>query len=156
MMPAAPPPVYAPQASIPQPASFVPQNTQPARPQSPSLAATQPQRPIIRARVQDDDPPPRKQRSSEPAVLAMPSPEELGLAAPRQPDSDEIDWPLVHNRLQQQGAVCSQRLQIQEGFRFIVILSTADKDRMQRIEADASTEAAAVRAAMAKVAELRK
>jgi hypothetical protein len=135
---------------------YVAPNNQPARNQPPAVAATQPQRPIIRARVQDDDPPPRKQLSPDTAVLAMPSPEELGLAAPKQPAVEEVDWPQVHNRLQQQGAVCSQRLQLQQGFRFIVILSTADKDRNQSVEADASTEAAAVRAAMAKVAELRR
>jgi hypothetical protein len=125
---------------------------QPAAP--PSLPAQAPKA-IIRARV-DDDPAPRKSAVNESAALAMPSPEELGLKAPKSPLNEEVDWQRVHGRLQQQGAVCSQRLQTQDGFRFIVILSTADKDRLRHIEADGTTEAAAVRAALAKVAELRR
>ena len=158
MVPVAPPGgYYLPQQPVPPVAGFNPATAPAPRTQPPATVAAQPQpnKPIIRARV-DDDPAPRTPIASEKLALAMPSPEELGLKAPKQPANEEVDWPLVHDHLKQHGAVCSQRLQVQDGYRFIVILSTADKDRVRHVEADGPTEAAAVRAALAKVGELRK
>ena len=126
-------------------------------PTSPAATAQRPSpspQPVVRGQAPDDPAPPKNAlRDSTP--LIMPSPEELGLTAPKQPAAD-LDWQQIHNRLQQQGAVCSQRLPLQDGgYRFVVILSTTQKDRVQHIEAEGPTEAAAVRAALDKVGELR-
>jgi hypothetical protein len=160
MIPAGPPGGYYPPPPGQPATGFAPSNallarTQPPIP-APAQTQAQPPKPVVRARVDVTSPAERKTAPIETTSLAMPSPEELGLTAPKQPLNDEVDWPQIHEHLKQQGAVCSQRLQVQDGYRFIVLLSTTEKDRVHRIEADGPTESTAVRAAMAKVAEIRK
>src|SRR5438067_18724 len=70
--------------------------------------------PVVRGQA-PDEPAPRKNPVKETTSFDIPSPEELGLAAPRSQPSQDLDWDQVHNRLTQLGAVCSQRLQLQDG-----------------------------------------
>jgi hypothetical protein len=110
--------------------------------------------PVVRAQA-PDEPAPRKNAVNESALLDVPSPEALGLAAPKNKMSDD-EWKQVHSQLTQQHAVCSQHLRLEDGsYRFIVILPTTQKDRVHHIEADGPTEAAAVRAALQKVGETK-
>jgi hypothetical protein len=150
-MPAAPPPMqYA-----------VPSNRgMPARaPGTPSMLAQQqqppqivPPRPIIRAQRGEDPPPAPRQTAARPTPLSIPSPEELGVA--RSTDNVAVDWTTVHNQLNRMGASCFHLERLANGgCRITCLLPGGQQGRSRHIEAEAASEAAAIRATLAKADE---
>ncbi len=85
---------------------------------------------------------------SRPAPVNIPTPEQLGIAA-APAASGAADWVAVRRRLQELRAVCFQlENRPQGGCRFVCLLPTGQPGRNQRIEAEADTEAEAVRLAL--------
>lgn len=108
--------------------------------------------PAPRFRAQDQDDPrssPKPVASAENvALLQMPSPEQLGVV---QANPVAPDWAEAHRRFDQLGATCFQVERLpQGGCRVVCLLSTGRPDRSHRIEAEALTEAEAVRLALEK------
>ena len=84
----------------------------------------------------------------------MPSPQELGVADVKRPENPIVDWTAVHNQLDRLGATCFQLERMPEGsFRITCLLPTNQRSCSHRIEAQASSEADAVRLALAKAQE---
>ena len=140
---------------------FVPQGNLVALQQAPApvnqLLPQQhvPPRPIIRAQREDDPPP-----LARPAQLVLrapfvkiPSPEELGVARARAPEISSINWTDVHTRLDRMGANCFHLEKLSGSCRVTCLLPTGQQGRSRRIEAEAETEAEAVRTALAKAEE---
>src|SRR5262245_30866718 len=81
----------------------VPARTQPAT--APPAPQPGPPRPIVRLQAEDEAPPPgRPAPELRRTALALPSPEDLGIAAA--PVSASPDWSAAHRRLSQLGAKC--------------------------------------------------
>ena len=138
--PYAPPPGYVMQPPAPRP----PQAAPPVR----AVQAAAP-KPVIRAQAQDDyAPPPR------PAPLAMPSPQQLGVAA-RSGDGG-CDWTALHRQMQDLG-VASFQMDRPNGdiYQFTCLLPTAEAGRTHRIEGHGATQAEAVRRALDEAARWR-
>lgn len=116
----------------------------PARPaQAPQGLAGAPPRPVFRGQA-PDEPTPR------PAPLSIPSPEELGVS-PARPAGGAADLAAARRRFKELGAVCFQIEDLpQGGCRIVCLLPTAQPERHHRIEAEAPTEAEAVRLALAR------
>ena len=134
---------------------FVPQGNQAAVQQR--LPQQQvPARPIIRAQ-REDDPVPLSRPAQTPQrrlVISIPSPEELGVAQRRPPQNAALDWTEVHTRLDHLGASCFHLEKCSKGrSRVTCLLPTGQQGRSRRIEAEADTEAEAVRTALAKAEE---
>jgi hypothetical protein len=116
----------------------------------PSQPVVEQPRPVIaRGQIPDEPiappaPPTAPARSI--SLLAMPSPQELGIAAGRPAEAAAVDWALLHRRLANLGASTtrSERL-AQDRFRFTCLLPTGTPDRLHRVEAEATSEAEAVR-----------
>lgn len=73
----------------------------------------------------------------------MPTPEELGL---RRPAEEPTDWSQTHRRLDRLGATCLHLERLPSGdWRFTCLLPTAKPSQSHRVEAEAATDAAAVR-----------
>jgi hypothetical protein len=113
-----------------------------ARPPAPSVAAAQPQRPIIRAQMGEE---PRSTARSSSTPVTLPTPEQLGLSAPAAKDG-KADWTAAHRRLDRLGAVSFQVQKLPEGnCRFVCLLPTDQPNYNHRVEVEAATEAEAVR-----------
>jgi hypothetical protein len=81
-------------------------------------------------------------------LLRLPTPEELGLAAERA-DSAGFDWSAAHHRLDHLGAVCFRLDKLPQGSsRVTCLLPTAQPGRTHHVEAEAPTDAEAVRLAL--------
>jgi hypothetical protein len=156
------PPIQAPYMgmnSYPAPYSAQPQaySAQPAWPQqaparAPVAQQSAPPRPIFRAKGADD---PAPIALSRPAMLAMPSPSQLGIVA--SPAGQSVDWSTIHDRFNRMGAVCVHLEKLSAGgYRFCCLLPTAVATRNHRIEAVADTEADVVRLALDKSEEWAK
>jgi hypothetical protein len=116
-----------------------------------SLAQQQParSRPIIRAQREDD--PARTPVASRVAPIVLPTPEQLGVGLSKESQRKAIDWANVHDRLERLGASCFHQQKVPEGgYRITCLLPTAQSERTHRIEAQAATEAEAVRAVLAR------
>jgi hypothetical protein len=84
----------------------------------------------------------------------MPTPQELGVADVKQRENPNIDWTAVHNQLDRLGATCFHLERAPEGgCRITCLLPTNQPGRTHRIEAEASSEADAVRLALARAKE---
>lgn len=113
-------------------------------------AAAAPRSPVARFRAQSPDEPLSKEIPvpPRPTPIAMPSPEQLGVA-PAQADAGGFDWSGAHRRLDLLGAVACQRERLaQGGYRFTCVLPTTQADRTHRVEAVAASEEEAVRLAL--------
>jgi len=82
-----------------------------------------------------------------PTPLVIPSPEQLGVAAPPAlPRDPNLDWARIHKQLHELGAVTIHlETTADGGTRFVCHLATAEFGRTQAIEQTAATEAEAVR-----------
>jgi hypothetical protein len=81
--------------------------------------------------------------------LTLPSPEQLGIGSARLADSPGIDWTAAHNRLDRLGTVCFHMEKLKQGgCRVTCLLPTAESGRIHHIDAEAATEAEAVRLAL--------
>jgi hypothetical protein len=145
----------------------------------PSMAGPMPQQPRPMPQPMAQQPPPRQQlmpqndepvttavrgvsgepnrpapapvRALPPEPVRIPSPEQLGVAAPR-PRDPNLDWESIRKRLHALGAVSFQldTLPAGGGFRFVCHLATAEFGQTQGIAGQASTEAEAVNQALAR------
>ncbi len=69
-------------------------------------------------------------------------------------ESPQIDWTAVHNRLDRLGATCLQRQKLStNGWRITCLLPTNQQRWSHRIDAQAASEAEAVRLLLAKAEE---
>ena len=135
-----PPGGYAPQTYAPPGQQYAP------RAQAPAPAAPRPAAPAV-VRGQRPEDPPASERRPEPRVaLSLPPPEQLGIGAPT-PAAD-VDWNAVHRRLHNLGSTSYQSQRTADGYRFTCLLPTADPSRTQRVEAQAASEAEAIRVAL--------
>jgi hypothetical protein len=120
----------------------------PARPPAPRAAARAPE-PVVRG-VPPDEPPPRRER--EP--LAMPSPQQLGIHPPTSPAG--VDWTATHNRLKELGVVGVHVETLPGGgCRLTCWLPRPQPGVRQRIEAQAPSEAEAIRLCLDRVQHCR-
>ncbi len=146
-LPSAPPPPQA--APRPQ----LTQNVVPAAP-GPQLAQSSvptPTRSVRGVAAEEREPRPIA------VAVRIPSPEQLGIAAaPPLPGASGLDWGSIRKQLHDLGAVSFRVDPLPDGgTRFVCQLATAEFGQTQSIEAEAGTEAEAVRQALAK-AELWK
>jgi hypothetical protein len=75
----------------------------------------------------------------------MPTPDQLGVTCAR-PSGAEADWTAARRRLEALGASCFQLEKLSPaGYRFVCLLPTALPGRTHRVQAEAITEAEAVR-----------
>jgi hypothetical protein len=128
----------------------------PTAPYAPVIAQQQvPSRPIIRAQREDDPPPVRPSRiAPPPARLTIPTPEQLGVAGAMARSEASVDWSAVHDKLNRLGASCFHLEKLSNGAcRITCLLPTGQEGRSRRIEAEAGSEAEAVRAALARAEE---
>lgn len=139
------PPIYRPAA--PPAAPRV--QSLPKAPASTQAAALAP-RPVVRAQSPDEPDVPPRPLPPEPrlAPVTLPAPEQLGIGV--EPAAEDVDWNTVHRRLRELGSLSSQLQRTGDGYRFVCLLPTTQSDRAQRIEAAATTEAEAVRLALAR------
>jgi hypothetical protein len=111
-----------------------------------------PPRRIVRAKVDEEPlpaPAPRRQ-----AMVNMPAPEELGVAFANSAVPAKIDWAVVHQQLDRLGASCFHLERTPDGgCRITCLLATGQSGRNHRIEAEAASEADAVRVTLAKAEE---
>ncbi len=170
------PPIYAPRPFLGLPPGAVPQQmpAQQMMPQPLALQAQQvppqrqPQPPVrpydagvtttIRGVSGESRPPapaPTPPRTLPPDPVSLPSPEQLGVAAPR-PHDPTLDWEAIRKRLRDLGAVSFQLDTLPDGScRFVCHLATVEFGQTQGIEARATTEKEAVQQALSR-AELWK
>ena len=85
------------------------------------------------------------EQRSRAAPVTLPSPEQLGVSKPR-PRDGGTNWTDARRRLATLGAVTFQVSKLTEGgSRFTCLLPTDQQNYNHRIEADAASEAEAVR-----------
>jgi hypothetical protein len=137
-----------------------PRVQQPAQPPQqaavrPPLTAAQQQQPVqpivARGKPYDEPAPqaiqPFKKSTAKVDPLALPSPEELGVApavTPSAPQAAKVDWNATHDRLQKLGGTAFQSAQLGDGsYRVGFVLRTNQADQVHHIEATAATEAEA-------------
>jgi hypothetical protein len=120
----------------------------------PPQTATAPGRELLaRAKVEDGPPPTPAPAWRAPAKVDLPAPEQLGVRPPPAADADSVDWNATHARLRGLGALGWQLGRLpQGGYRFSFLLPTAEPNRSRHYEGTGSTEAEAVRLALAGVA----
>lgn len=100
-----------------------------------------------RVRLQDEEPPlapprPTPRTAPPPVAVTIPTPEELGVGS----RTAERDWTAGYRRLCDLGASCFQMSKLpQGGCRVTCLMPTEQVDRNHRIEAEAGSEAEAVR-----------
>ncbi len=130
-----PAPYYPAPAFVPAQNQFVPEAT------APRAAAPAQPRPLVRAKAPDELTPPR------PAPLAMPSPEQLGVAV--RSTEPGLDWAAIHARIKELGIIGFHMDSAPDGSRrFTCWVPRGQPGVTQRIEALATTEAEAVRLAL--------
>jgi hypothetical protein len=106
--------------------------------------------PTFRGKIELDEPPdplarPLTQTNSPP--LSLPSPEEIGMAAPR--PASKVDWNATHDRLHQLGGVGLRLAQLDDSnMRVSLVMRTNQPNVFHHIDATAATEAEAVTMAM--------
>jgi hypothetical protein len=107
-------------------------------------------RPIVRLQAPEERMP-----VAPPALLALPSPEQLGVAGLRPTASPvvvqdmPVDWNVTHDRLNQLGAMDLHLTRLSSGvYRVTFVLAAAQPGRLHHIEAEAATEGGAVCSAL--------
>lgn len=97
----------------------------------------------------DEPAEPARTAAPAPALLRLPTPEQLGVAV-----TAAADWSAAHRRFEQMGAVCFRLEKLAHGgCRVSCVLPTTQPDLSHRVEAEASSEAEAVRLALDKAEE---
>jgi hypothetical protein len=86
--------------------------------------------------------------------VRLSSPEALGLTGTKPVETANVDWTAVHHRLDQLGAACFQVERLPKGScKIICLLPTSQPGARHRIEAQAASEAEAVRLTLAQAEE---
>jgi hypothetical protein len=125
-----------------------------SRPPAPIGLAAVPPKPTIRGQMSDEGRAPEVRRPAEAKPLAMPSPEQLGVAD-RKSESN-VDWNLVHRRFHDAGATCLLLDQRPNGgCKLTCLLPTGQPNRNHHIEVEAATEAEVARLALERLEEWR-
>ena len=125
-----------------------------ARPPAPTGPAAVPPRPTVRAQMSDELKAPEAPRPVDTKPLAMPSPEQLGVAATKVESA--VDWNLVHRRFNDAGATCFLLdHRPQGGCKLTCLLPTGQSNRTHHIEVEAATESEAARLALERLEEWR-
>jgi hypothetical protein len=109
--------------------------------------------------VPRDDPEPRAVRMpiQAPKPVAIPSPEQLGVAPPPVARDSGLDWVGIRKQLHDLGVVSFQVEQTPDGgTHFVCHLATAEFGRTEAIEQQAATEAEAVRLVLARAEDWRR
>jgi hypothetical protein len=134
----------APQGAFrPAPLAARPPAPAPVAP-APAVAAAPRSNPGLIARGAEPEEPAERPRE----LVTLPSPEELGVGAPRSGEA-AIDWAAAHRRLEALGAVCFQMHQLPRGgWGVTCLLPTGRPDSTHRVEAQADSKAEAVRLAL--------
>ncbi|MSR31987.1 MAG: hypothetical protein EXR99_10825 [Gemmataceae bacterium] len=107
-------------------------------------------RPVIRAQAPEEKP--------ASAAIAMPLPEQFGIqkhAAVAKVEAREIDWALVHRKLQGAGSVCFQTEKVAQGYRIVCMVPGKTSGPLQRFEATAADQGQAVDIIMAHLDQLQ-
>lgn len=151
------PVVQGPVRSAPQPFYGAPPTQQP---QSPTIRRTDvvqneaPSTRSVRGVSSTEERQPRvyQEAVAPPLAIAIPSPAQLGVAAPPAVAQDSnLDWARVHAQLKDLGAFGIHLDRLSSGqTRFACELATTEFGRSQSIEAQADTEAEAVRQVLTK------
>lgn len=98
--------------------------------------------PVVRGQAPEANAPPAK-----PAPVAMPSPEQLGVAG-RTADGG-CDWTAIHRLMQDLGVASFQMDRLNgDVYQFTCMMPTPDASRTRRIEARGATQAEAVHRAL--------
>jgi hypothetical protein len=131
---------------VPPPYNYSRPSAPPAQPDPRAQAAAPP-----KVRFQKPDDPPASERRPEmaPVALTLPPPEQLGIGSPAAAPAD-LDLNALHTRLDELGAESTEWRKTPEGYRFVCKLTSADRSRTQRIEADGVTRAEAARLLLAR------
>jgi hypothetical protein len=123
-----------------------------ARPPAPTGLAALPPKPTIRGQMSDELRAPEARPPAPAKPLAMPSPEQLGVAV-RKSESN-VDWNLVHRRFHDAGATCFLLDHRPEGgCKLTCLLPTGQPNRTHHIEVEAATEAEIARLALERLEE---
>jgi hypothetical protein len=86
--------------------------------------------------------------------LRIPCPEDLGIGLGQRPAAAEIDWGTFHSRLNQLGATSFQTTRTREGgYQVTCLLPGRQQGQTHHVEAQAGSEAEAVRLALAQIEE---
>jgi hypothetical protein len=143
-------PVQAPARSAPtaqagRAPGFIPVQPLPV-PQAPTIRGQSPEEP----KPAPVWPPPGvvAAAAAPPAPLAIPAPEQLGLAAMRPVETARLDWAAARTRLDRLGATCFYLEKLDSGWRFTCLLPTAEAGKQRRIDVEAASEAEAVQVAL--------
>jgi hypothetical protein len=147
---------YAPAPWANQPAQW----SGPAQPQAApaSFVSAPPRapasRPVFRAKGADDPPASPRPANTGTATLTIPPPEQLGISLAPQADTPSPNWVQAHRELERLAAVSYRLDKVSEGgCRFICLLPTSQPGFTHRVEAEAATEAEAVRMVLDKARE---
>jgi hypothetical protein len=105
------------------------------------------QRPVIRGGMPEEKKPTRQ----DPPVR-LPGPDKLGIAPQTPVDPSALDWNAIHTYTKSIGVLESGTEHLPEGgYRFHVVMPTAEAGRSYRIDGSCATEAEAVRVCLDKV-----
>jgi hypothetical protein len=149
--PGPPPAQWAPPqtAGVPQSVTWPPRAPAPAAAPAVVQQPEQP-RPIVRLQAPEELIP-----APAPTRLALPSPEQLGVAAVQPvahtalPLNMPVDWNVTHDRLDRLGALDLHLTRLSGGtYRVAFVLATTQPGWLHHIEAEAATEGAAVCSAL--------
>jgi hypothetical protein len=149
-----------PAGTIPAPVYGAPAPAWQAAPTAAQVPVAPPSRPpvqeqplpvIARGQIPDDPitpPAPPAVRARDASPVMIPSPQELGIAGVR--SAQAADWGALHQRLERLGASSTHAEKLgQDRFRFTCLLPTDKPNLLHRVEAEAGSEAEAVRLVLA-------
>jgi hypothetical protein len=134
--------------------NWAPPQTQPPNMQYIQQAATRGL--LARGQAPDEAPaaPTTVAAEERPVTLHIPSPGELGIETGQHGVHSDLDWAVIHSRLDQLGATCFQMQKTLEGgYRISCLLPTGRQGETHHVEAVAVSESDAVRLALAQVDE---
>jgi hypothetical protein len=105
------------------------------------------QRPVVRAAPPRDEKPPVRQETP----VSLPGPDKLGIAPQAPADPNALDWNAIHAYTKSIGVLESGSERLPEGgYRFHVVMPTAEAGRSLRIDGSGATENDAVRVCLDK------
>jgi hypothetical protein len=112
-------------------------------------------RQVIRAKGAEEPSPSQLPANVDAATaLTIPSPEELGILPAPSAETNRLDWAQVHRDLERLATITYRLDKLpQGGCRFTCLLATSHPGLSHRVEAEAASEAEAVRLALDKAKE---
>lgn len=132
----------APQAQAPRTAAQPP----PYFPVEPLPVPSPP--PVVRSQSPEEPRPAPVSPPPPAGPLALPAPEQLGVAHAAPAAANRLDWAATRSQLDRLGATCFHLEKLESGWRFTCLLPAREPGKQRRIDAEAATEAEAVRVAL--------